>query len=180
MDTEPRYRRGDKIGGVYLIHQALVGGMGEVYLCLNLKYDAPIALKTFQARYLANQKLREAFKDEVALWVALENHPHIVRCFFLELIDNHPFMFMEWVAGDEDRGTDLRNWLRGGPLPLPLALDYALDICRGLIHAAEKQPGVVHRDLKPENILISGMRVAKITDWGLAKVVRSADLRLPG
>jgi len=32
MQSRPRYKKGDKIGGRYLVHQALMGGMGEVYL----------------------------------------------------------------------------------------------------------------------------------------------------
>src|ERR1051325_4899160 len=125
MPLKPRYKHGDKIGGHYLVHQALVGGMGEVYLCLELETIRPYALKTFQSHYLTNQKLRAAFNTEVATWVALEKHPNIVRCFFMEMLDNHPFMLLEWVASDESHGTDLRSWLRHGPLRLRPALDLA-------------------------------------------------------
>ncbi len=46
MLTQPkaRYKKGDKIDGRYLIHQVLIGGMGEVYLCLDLKENLPYAL----------------------------------------------------------------------------------------------------------------------------------------
>jgi len=178
MQTQPRYKKGDKIGERYLVYQALIGGMGEVYLCLDLQKNRPYALKTFQARYLTNLKLREAFKREVATWVALEKHPNIVRCFYMDIIDNQPFMFLEWIASDESRGTDLRSWLRHGPLDLRLALNFAIDICRGLIHADQKKPGIVHRDLKPENILVAEGRIAQITDWGLAKIVQEAELEI--
>ena len=70
-------------------------------------------------------------------------------------LDNQPFMMLEWVAGEESKGVDLRGWLRQRPLELRTALDFAIDICRGLAHGVEKQPGLVHRDLKPENILIA-------------------------
>lgn len=179
MLPQPRYKKGDKIGGRYLVHQALMGGMGEVYLCLDLKQNYPFALKTFQFSYLMNQKFREAFKREVATWVALEKHPNIVRCFYMDIIDNQPFMFLEWVTNNESRGTDLRSWLRWGPLDLRLALDFIIDICRGLIHADKRQPGIVHRDLKPDNILIAEGRIAKITDFGLAKIVQDAKLEIP-
>lgn len=178
MRPKPRYQPGDKIGGRYLVHQALMGGMGEVYLCLDLETIQPYALKTFQQRYLTKPKLRTAFENEVAIWVALEKHPNIVRCHFMEIIDNQPFMFLEWIASDESRGTDLRSWLRRGPLDLRLALDFTIDICRGLIHANEKQPGIVHRDLKPENILVAQGRLAKITDFGLARIVQEAGLEI--
>src|SRR5713226_7084444 len=124
MQLQPRYKKGDKIGGRYLVHQALMGGMGEVYLCLDLQQNLPLALKTFQARYLTNQKLRQLFESEVATWVALEKHPNIVRCYYLDTVDNQPFMFLEWIASDESHGTDLRSWLVRGPLDLRLALDF--------------------------------------------------------
>src|SRR5688572_13972857 len=114
--SQPRYQRGETIGGRYQVHQALMGGMGEVYLCLDLEQNYPLALKTFQQRYVANPKLREVFNSEVSTWVALEKHPNIVRCFAMETLANQPFMFLEWVASDESRGTDLRSWLRRGPL----------------------------------------------------------------
>jgi hypothetical protein len=41
---KPRYQPGDRIGGRYQMHQALMGGMGEVYLCLDLETDLPAAL----------------------------------------------------------------------------------------------------------------------------------------
>jgi tetratricopeptide (TPR) repeat protein len=153
-----------------------MGGMGEVYLCLDIQHNYPIALKTFQSQFLINESLRDAFSKEVATWVALEKHPNIVRCFYMEIIDNRQFMFLEWVASDGSHGTDLRSWLVQGPVDSQLALDFVIDICRGLIHAGRKQPGIVHRDLKPENILVSQERLAKITDFGLAKVLQEAHL----
>ncbi len=95
IQIDPRYRPGDKIGERYLVHQALTGGIGEVYLCLGLEQDYPFSLKTFQSRYMANRRIRELFENEVATWIALEKHPNIVRCFYLELVDNTPFMLLE-------------------------------------------------------------------------------------
>ena len=178
IKPQPRYQHGDKIGGRYQVHQALMGGMGEVYMCLDLETIHPCALKTFQQRYLTNPKLHAAFENEVSIWVALERHPNIVPCFYMDILDSQPFAVLEWIAGDESRGTDLRSWLRHGPLDLRLALDFTIDICRGLIHAQGKRPGLVHCDLKPENILVAQRRVAKITDFGLARVVHKAELEI--
>ena len=179
MMPQPRYQPGDKIGGRYQVHQALMGGMGEVYLCLDLEQIYPVALKTFQQRYLGDpQRLRRAFEKEVATWVALEKHPNIVRCFYMDILDNQPLMVLEWIAGEEGKGTDLRGWLRHGPLDLRTVLDFTIDICRGLVHAQEKQPGLVHRDLKPENILIAQGGLAKVTDFGLAQIIQQTELEL--
>ena len=178
MKVQPRHQPGDKIGGRYQVHQALMGGMGEIYLCLDLETVQPYALKTFQQRFLTNPKLYAAFEKEVAIWVALEKHPNIVRCFMMKILDKQPFMVLEWIAGEPGRGPDLRGWLRRSPLDLRQALDFAIDICRGLVHAQEKQPGLVHRDLKPENILIAQGGLAKVTDFGLAEIIEEAGLGL--
>jgi len=79
-------------------------------------------------------------------------------------------MALEWVAGDESKGSDLRSWLRRGPLDLKVALSFIIDICRGLQYAEKRVPGIVHRDLKPDNILINQSHQAKITDFGLTIV----------
>ena len=180
MSHEPRYRKGDKIGGCYEVYKALAGGMGEVYLCLDTQELKPFALKTFQARYLASPKAREYFEREAATWVALEKHPNVVRCFFMVTVDHTPFLFLEWVAGAEGYGTDLRDWLcRRGPLEPRRALEFTLDVCRALVHAQRKVPGFVHCDIKPENVLVAQGQLAKLTDFGLAKLVREAGMVPP-
>jgi serine/threonine protein kinase len=177
MNEQLRYRKGDKIGGRYLVHQALSGGMGEVYLCLDLQENFPCALKTFQARYLSSPKAREYFDREAAIWVALEKHANIVRCFYMDRVDNTSYLFLEWIAGIDGDGTDLRDWLdRRGPLDSRRALEFTMDVCRALVHAHRKVPGFVHCDIKPENILVSQGQLAKLTDFGLAKLVREAGL----
>ena len=179
MSYTPRYRRGDRIGGRYQVHQALAGGMGEVYLCLDLKTVQPIALKTIHRRYLKYQEIHQRFEQEAYTWVSLEKHPHIVRCGLLDTLDNLPFLFLEWILGEDGRGTDLRSWLRHGALSPQRSIQLAIDVCRGLAYAHAKVRGLVHRDLKPENVLVAYGGIAKITDFGLAKLVQETDLLTP-
>lgn len=47
MSPQPRYKKGDKIGGRYQAHRALMGGMGKVYLCFDHQEQRPVELKTF-------------------------------------------------------------------------------------------------------------------------------------
>jgi serine/threonine protein kinase len=177
MQPQVRYHRGDKIGGRCEVHKALARGIGEVYLCRDLQENMPFALKTLQARYLTSPKAREYFEREAATWVAMEKHPNVVRCFCMNKVDNIPFLFLEWVAHEEGYGTDLRDWLdRRGPLEPRLALEFTLDVCRALAHAQRKVPGFVHCDIKPDNVLVAQGNLAKLTDFGLAKLVREAGL----
>ena len=148
--------------------------------CLDLQQNLPFALKTFQARYLANPEARTYFEREATTWVELEKHPNVVRCFYMDTVDNTPFLFLEWVANEEGRGTDLRDWLcRRGPLEPRRALEFTLDVCLALVHAQQKKPGFVHCDIKPENVLVAQGQLAKLTDFGLAKLVREAGLVPP-
>ncbi|HRF97635.1 MAG TPA: hypothetical protein PLZ51_20655, partial [Aggregatilineales bacterium] len=67
------------------------------------------ALKTFQK---AKPALQGLFEGEVKKWIALGKHPNIVQCYWMQALDNTPFMGLEWVQGDARYGTDLRSWLR--------------------------------------------------------------------
>jgi serine/threonine protein kinase len=181
MQGETRYQKGDTIGGRFLVHRALKGGMGEVYLCFDRDTRAPIALKTFQARFLADPRLRNAFTREVTTWISLEKHPNIVHCQGMDVINGTPFMILEWVTGEPGCPADLRGWLLRGPLGVARALEFVMDMCDGLVHAKQRIPGIVHRDLKPENTLIGRGVIAKITDFGLAKITSEAQLAVsPG
>lgn len=170
------YSPGATIAGRYRVHQALLGGMGEIYLCVDLSEQTKYALKTIKERYAANHAVRAAFSAEVAIWVALEKHPNVVRCFGMRVLDNRPFMILEWVEGNERYGTDLHRWLRLEPLDLRTALQVGIDVCCGLEHAVVKQPGFVHCDLKPRNILLTNEPVAKVSDFGLSRVSEVAGL----
>jgi serine/threonine protein kinase len=165
---EARYRKGDEVGGRYLVHNALAGGMGEVYFCLDLQTNCPLALKTLQPQYLNNAKMRTYFACEAGTWVALEKHPNVVRCFHMETVDNIPFLFLEWVAAEQGYRADLRDWLnRRGPLEPRRALEFTLNVCRALRHAQKKVPSFVHCDIKPANALVDEGQLAKLTDFGL-------------
>jgi serine/threonine protein kinase len=175
IQYQPRYIKGQRIANRFLVHQALTGGMGEVYLCFDEHDSAPVALKTFQHN---NSDLVNIFKEEVANWIALEKHPNIVQCFYMEIFEGIPFMALEWITGEAGKDTSLRSWLRQGPLDLLLTLKFIIDIVQGLEHANQKVPGIVHRDLKPDNVLVNQARQAKITDFGLSIVAEMAKLTI--
>lgn len=170
-----RYSPGDMIGGRYCLERHFRGSRGELYFCLDLQTNHPVALKCWRLRYpgdsVRQARLEARFSFEAEFWAALGPHPNIVRYFSLETIDGLPFMVLEWVVDPWRERTSLDYWLKQrGPLPLSLALGLASDVCQGLSHANRRWPGFVHRDLKPGNILLGQDMAAKITDFGFAYV----------
>src|SRR5919202_1858080 len=91
------------------------------------------------------------------------NHPNVLSVHDVGTQDGSPYVVSELLEGET-----LRERLSGGALPQRKAVDYALQIARGLSAAHER--GIVHRDLKPENIFITSDGRAKILDFGLAKL----------
>ena len=110
--------------------------------------------------------LRKAFEKEVATWVVLEKHPNIVRCFLMDILDDQPFMVLEWIAGEEERGADLRGWLRYVPLDLHLSLEIAIDIFGDPIA----------REDDPEQAIRAGLEILDLTQKIAGKIERDWDI----
>ena len=176
------YAPGTRIAGRYEVAgRPLMGGMGVVYVCLDHKEDRPVALKTFKPEFLPDRATRDRFLREGTAWVDLGRHPHVVRCYRVVRIGDgrEVYLALELVAKEQGRkDASLRAWLTPGqPLPLEQALLFALQVARGMGHAAATLPGFVHRDLKPENVLVgadkaSGMNRLRVTDFGLAALLQ--------
>ncbi len=92
------------------------------------------------------------------------NHPNIVAIHDTGTHNGSPYLVSELLQGEV-----LQQKLRGHPLSLRKAIDYALQIAKGLSAAHEK--GIIHRDLKPGNIFITKEGRVKILDFGLAKLI---------
>lgn len=168
--SEPLYHKGERIGDRFLILAVTGGGFGEVYICFDEREQKPYALKTFRSPNSMDLRNFTGFQLEVENWIELGVHNNIVRCFRLEEFDSHPFLLLELIMGHPRYGASLDGWINAGGVDSVMALEITIDVCRGLIHANHKNPGLVHRDLKPNNILLTEDHMAKITDWGLARV----------
>jgi len=114
-----------------------------------------------------NRQRRERFAREARAASAL-NHSHIVTIHDIDRDSSEgadrDFIVMEYVDG-----TSLDRLLEQALLPVPEALDYAVQIASAL--AAAHAAGIVHRDVKPANVMLSKSGEAKLVDFGLAKLV---------
>src|SRR6202012_2669899 len=113
------------------------------------------------------------------------NHPHVVSVIDageepLEDEDDElgaagtPYIVLEYVDGETLKSAIRRD----GPLEIPQALAYAIEVARALGAAHERQ--IVHRDVKPHNILVSPEGGAKITDFGIARTLSEEGLAMAG
>ena len=137
------------------------GGMGEVYRADDLKLGQPVALKFLPRDVERDEKRLQRFLNEVRMALKV-THPNVTRVFDIGEVEDHHYISMEYVDG-EDLASLL---LRIGRLPKDKAVQVARQLCAGL--AAAHDQGVLHRDLKPANVMLDGRGQVKITDFGLA------------
>jgi eukaryotic-like serine/threonine-protein kinase len=151
--------------GPYEIQSPLgAGGMGEVYRARDPRLGRDVAIKILPAAWSADRERLQRFEQEARATAAL-NHPNILAVYDLGEHDRSPYIVSELLEGDT-----LRERLNSGALPGRKAVEYAVQITRGLAAAHEK--GIVHRDLKPENIFVTGDGRVKVLDFGLAKLTQ--------
>src|SRR5688500_16381334 len=134
--------------------------MGEVYRARDTRLHRQVAIKILPSGSGVDPHFRERF-DREARAVAALSHPNILAIYDVGDHGGIPYIAIELLDGDT-----LRQHLGTSPLPLSTALDYAVQIGRGL--AAAHDRGIVHRDLKPENIFITRDGQVKLLDFGLA------------
>ena len=142
------------------------GGMAVVYKALDPVIRRPVALKALPKAELTavgGSAMLERFKRE-AQAAGILLHPNIVAIYEYGEDDVHAFIAMELVEGRSLREHLLEGW-RPDLNTLPEVLEQLLD---ALDYSHSR--GVIHRDIKPGNILISQMGVAKISDFGIARI----------
>jgi serine/threonine protein kinase len=138
------------------------GGMGEVYLALDVRLERTVALKILPEGVSSDQQRMRRFEQEARAASAL-SHPNVAHIYEIEEDNGHRFIAMEYIEGDT-----MRQRMTLSPPRLHEALDMAQQIAAALTaaHAA----GIVHRDIKPENIMLRRDGYIKVLDFGLAKL----------
>jgi formylglycine-generating enzyme required for sulfatase activity len=160
--TPDESREYPEIPGYEILGVCGHGGMGVVYRARQLGANRLVALKMIRAVEHAGPTERLRFQIETEA-VARLQHPHIVQLYEVGEVRGQPFFSLEFCDG----GTLAEQLKRQRPTPREAAA--LIETLARAMHYAHLR-GVVHRDLKPGNVLLTGAeRLAKITDFGLAK-----------
>lgn len=166
--------KGSLFAGKYKVIEELGrGGMGIVYKAEDTKLKRRICLKFLPAELTRDPDARERFIQEAQAASALD-HPNI--CTIHEIEDTEAGQI--YIAMACYQGESLKEKIARGPLKFEEAIDIAIQIAEGLAKAHQKD--IVHRDIKPANIMITDEGVAKILDFGLAKLAGQVRLTRTG
>ena len=155
---------GEKLIGRYkVVRQLGKGGMGVVYLAEDPSLRRLVAVKLLPPYLHADSVANKRFLEEARAASALD-HPNIATIHEIgETEQGQLFITMTYYDGET-----LRSRIERGNIEIDEAIGLASQIAAGLSAAHRK--GIVHRDIKPENVVLTTDGVAKIVDFGIAKV----------
>ena len=161
------------INGYELCGEIGRGGMSVVYRAMRQEDGVAVAVKVFDAETGAHRdELMRKFVQEARILAVLD-HPNLVKVFDSGTTDDgRPWLAMELVEGKPDGGTSLAARL-SSPEPISPAdaariyadLRAALAYCHG--------KGIVHGDVKAENVLLAADGAAKLSDFGIARILHT-------
>jgi eukaryotic-like serine/threonine-protein kinase len=172
-DATTTLAAGDRAGNYQILGLVGAGGMGVVYRALDLKLQRTVALKFLPLHAVSSQADKDRFLREARAASALD-HPNIgVIHGMEETEDSRPFIVMAYYEGET-----LAQKLFHGPIPLNDTVNVAIQMSHGLGEAHTH--AIVHRDIKPSNVIFTRQNVAKIVDFGLARITTSASTQTLG
>ena len=165
---------GKTFGAYRVVSEIARGGMGAVYLAERVdgEFQHRAALKLIK-RGMDTDLVLQRFRAERQILATLE-HPNIARLLDGGSSDDgRPYFIMEYIEG-----RPIDHYANDHNLAAPDRVALFLDVC-GAVEYAHRQL-VVHRDIKPGNVLVTKDGVAKLLDFGIAKVLEPGEPEATG
>jgi serine/threonine protein kinase len=152
---------GTRLGAYEIVAVIGAGGMGEVYRARDSRLGRDVAVKVLPSLLANDPDALARFEREMKTLAAL-SHPHIIAIYDVGREGPTAYAVTELLEGES-----LAETIAHGPVPLRKAVDYGIQVARGLAAAHER--GIVHRDLKPANVFVCSDGHLKVPDFGLAR-----------
>jgi serine/threonine-protein kinase len=154
------------LGDYQVVEEVARGGMGVVYKAVHVRLQRVVALKVIRQGQFASAEEVRRFQTEAKALASLD-HPNVVPIYEVGQHDGWHYFAMKFIEGD----TLARLVPRLAGQPRTVATIVSA-VARGVHHAHQR--GVLHRDLKPSNILLDRGGEPQVTDFGLAKLIKSS------
>lgn len=156
-----------------LIEKVGLGGMAVVYKAEDQLLRREVAVKILKDHFSEDSEFSDKFEIEAQSAASL-SHPNIVSIYDVgsEYInDNH----VQYIVMELIKGKTLKQIIvERGTISNEDTVDYSIQIAEAL-RAAHKN-NIIHRDIKPQNIMITDEGMAKVTDFGIARISTAATI----
>lgn len=161
---------GKMLGNRYeIIEKIGNGGMATVYKAKCHVLNRYVAVKVLRDEFTTDEEFIKRFAAEAQSAASL-THPNIVSIYDVGHEDNLYYIVMELI-----KGKTLKQIINeDGKLPWKWSLNIVSQIASALETAHRNK--IIHRDIKPHNIIITEDGIAKVTDFGIAKVVSNSTI----
>lgn len=162
---------GKRIGPYLVVEE--IGDGGHAFVFKGMAGDEPVAIKMLKPSATADAQLEKRFLLEVDALKTLD-HPNIVGFKDYFFLKKYHYLVMEFM----DAGSTDQLMRVTGPVEARYAIPILHQVLSGVAHAHGL--GYLHRDLKPNNMLLNRRGQAKITDFGIAKLLGGESLTKQG
>ena len=144
------------------------GGMAVVYKARCHRLNRLVAIKILKDELSKDEEFRNRFHAESQA-VAMLSHPNIMSVYDVSTHDDADYIVMELIDG-----ITLKQYMeKKGTLNWKETLHFAMQIAKALEHAHGR--GIVHRDIKPHNVMVLKNGSAKVTDFGIARLMSQSN-----
>lgn len=156
--------------GKYWIEKLInSGSFASVFRAKEQLTNRIVAIKTLSKSSYPPGRMRYLLTELSAMGLNW-GHPNIVSIHTVEPGDEN---YIAYIIMEHVDGPSLRELINEKPIPPYQVINIALDVCRGL--SAAHECNIIHRDIKPQNILLTSKLIAKISDFGVARILETAN-----